>query len=55
MTCKCEGRTYDLKSTDYILCDDCGCRKPSAKKATKVGKTWFTMGPKIKWPRGEEE
>jgi hypothetical protein len=28
MKCECDGRTYDLTATDYILCIECGTQYP---------------------------
>ena len=28
MKCDCEGRTYELTTTSYIYCIECGCQYP---------------------------
>jgi len=28
MKCDCEGRTYILTDTSYVLCIECGCQYP---------------------------
>jgi len=32
MKCDCEGRTYELIDTSYVLCIECGCQYPMIER-----------------------